>query len=255
MDARIVDHALHPRGVAVGRQALPRVLEIAVVVVEAHRQAVDDARWQVLRIGLPLLARVVLDERLVQGAADQRNALVVEVLGILARQLAGLLGHERLGFGGRVVRAEELVDGAQVDRQGVDLAVVRGVHAVHVVRERGEPVHVVPHALVGRVEQVGAVLVDLRAGLLVHVAVRVAADMVAHVDDLDPHAQVLDGLLGHGQAEQARAHDHQIGIFHRFSHKNNLPNLKQTHNIRVRFLIKHTRPPSLTRDAHGEAAF
>ena len=131
MDARIVDHALHPRGVAVGRQALPRVLEIAVVVVEAHRQAVDDARWQVLRIGLPLLARVVLDERLVQGAADQRNALVVEVLGILARQLAGLLGHERLGFGGRVVRAEELVDGAQVDRQGVDLAVVRGVHAVH----------------------------------------------------------------------------------------------------------------------------
>ena len=79
--------------------------------------------------------------------------------------------------------------------------------------------------------------------------------MVAHVDDLDPHAQVLDGLLGHGQAEQARAHDHQIGIFHRFSHKNNLPNLKQTHNIRVRFLIKHTRPPSLTRDALGEAAF
>ena len=25
----------------------------------------------------------------------------------------------------------------------------------------------------------------------------------------------------------------KIGIFHRFSHKNNLPNLKQTHNIRV----------------------
>ena len=119
---------------------------------------------------------------------------------------------------------EELVDGAQVDRQGVDLAVVRGVHAVHVVRERGEPVHVVPHAPVGRVEQVGAVLVDLRAGLLVHVAVRVAADVVAHVDDLHAHAEPFHGLLGHGQAEQARAHDHQIGILHRFSHKNNLPN-------------------------------
>lgn len=99
------------------------------------------------------------------------------------------------------MRAEELVDGAQVDRQGVDLAVVRGIHAVHVVGERGEPVHIVPHALVGRVEQVRAVLVDLRAGLLVHVAVRVTADVVAHVDDLHAHAEPLHGLLGHGQAE------------------------------------------------------
>ncbi len=95
---------------------------------------------------------------------------------------------------------------------------MRGVHAVHVVREACETVHVVPDPLVGRVEQVRAVLVDLRAGLLVHVAVRVASDMVAHVYDLDPHAQMLDGLLGHGQAEQARAHDHQIGILHRISH-------------------------------------
>jgi hypothetical protein len=71
------------------------------------------------------------------------------------------------------------------------------------------------------VEQVRAVLVDLRAGLLVHVAVRVAADMVAHVDDLHPDAQTLDGLLRHGQAEQARAHDHQIGILS-FRH-NHLP--------------------------------
>ena len=72
---------------------------------------------------------------------------------------------------------------------------------------------------VGRVEQVRAVLVDLRAGLLVHVAVRVAADVAAHVDDLHAHAEPFHGLLGHGQAEQARAHDHQIGILHRISHK------------------------------------
>ena len=218
VDARIVDHALHPGGVPVRGQALPRVPEIPVVVVEAHRQAVDDARGQVLRIGLPLLARVVLDERLVQRTADQRNALVVEVLRIRARQFAGLALDQGLRLGRRVTRVEELVDGPEVDRQGIHLAVVRGVHAVHVVREACETVHVVPDPLVARVEQVRAVLVDLRAGLLVHVAVRVAADMVAHVDDLDPHAQVFDGLLGHGQAEQARAHDHQIGILHRISH-------------------------------------
>ena len=168
-DARVVDHLLHPRGVAVGGQALPRVLEVAVVVVEAHRQAVDDARWQVLRIGLPLLARVVLDERLVQGTADELDALVVEVLRIGAGQLARLLLDQGLGLGRRVMRVEELVDGAQVDGQRVDLAVMRGIHAVHVVREAREAVHVIPDALVGGVEQVGAVLVDLRAGFLIRV--------------------------------------------------------------------------------------
>ena len=135
--------------------------------------------------------------------------------------------------------------------RGIHLAVVRGVHAVHVVREACETVHIVPDPLVGRVEQVRAVLVDLRAGLLVHVAVRVAADMVAHVDDLDPHAQVLDGLLGHGQAEQARAYDHQIGILHRISHnKTTFQTLSmliaatQTHRGGVRFLLKCTRASS-----------
>ena len=53
---------------------------------------------------------------------------------------------------------------------------------------------------------------------------------------------VLDGLLGHGQAEQARAHDHQIGIFHRFSHKNNLPNLKT--NTQYSCAIPHQACPS-----------
>ena len=161
------------------------------------------------------------------------------------------LVDQGLRLGRRVTRVEELVDGPEVDRQGIHLAVVRGVHAVHVVREACETVHVVPDPLVGRVEQVRAVLVDLRAGLLVHVAVRVAADMVAHVDDLDPRAQVLDGLLGHGQAEQARAHDHQIGILHRISHnKTTFQTLSmliaatQTHRDGVRFLLKCTRASS-----------
>lgn len=111
---------------------------------------------------------------------------------------------------------------------------MRGVHAVHVAGERGEPVHVVPHAPVGRVEQVGAVLVDLRAGLLVHVAVRVAANVVAHVDDLHANPEPLHGLLGHGQAEQARAHDHQIGIL-RFRH-NHLPPIQRPIKLLWNFL-------------------
>ena len=204
-DARIVDHAFHPLGVAVRGQTLPRVLEIAVVVVEAHRQTLDDRRGQLSRIGLPLLARVVLDERLVQRSADELDALVVQVGRIGAGQLARLLFNQGLGFGRRVMRMEELVDGAQVDGQRVDLAVMRGIHAVHVVREAREAVHVIPDALVGGVEQVGAVLVDLRAGLLIKVRVRVAADVVTDIDDAHARAGVLHRLLRHRQAKQARA--------------------------------------------------
>ena len=211
-DARVVNHALHPLGVAVLRQTFPRVLEVAVVVVEAHGQALDDGGRQLGRVGLPLLAGVVLDERLIQGAADELNALVVQVGRIGAGQLARLLFNQGLGFGRRVMRMEELVDSAEVDRQRVDLAVMRGVHAVHVVREARETVHVVPDALVGGVEQVRAVLVDLRAGLLVHIRVGVATDVIADVDDVHTGTRMLHRLLRHRQAKQARANDNEIGI-------------------------------------------
>ena len=127
----------------------------------------DDVGRQLARIRLPLFGRVVLDERLVQRPADEGYPLVVEVLGIRVGELAGLLLDQRLRLGWRVVRMEELVDRAQVDGQRVDLAVVRGVHAMHIVGELGEAVHILPHARIGGVEQVGSVLVDLGAGFLV----------------------------------------------------------------------------------------
>ena len=217
-DARVVNHALHPLGVAVRGQALPRVLEVAVVVVKAHGQALDDGGRQLGRVGLPLLAGVVLDERLIQGAADELNALVVQVGRIGAGQLARLPGDKLLRLGRRVMRMEELVDGAQVDRQRIDLAVMRGIHAVHIVREARETIDVVPHTLIGRVEQVRAILVDLRAGLLIHIRVGVAADVVADVDDVHAGTRMLHRLLRHRQAEQARADNYQVGVFSRTHH-------------------------------------
>jgi len=116
------------------------------------------------------------------------------------------------------MRVEELVDGAQVDGQRVDLAVMGGVHAVHVVREARETVHVVPDALVGGVEQMRAILVDFGAGLLVHIRVGVAADVIADIDDVHAGAGVLHRLLRHRQAKQARADNYQVGVFSRTHH-------------------------------------
>ena len=152
------------------------------------------------------------------GSADELDALVVQVGRIGAGQLARLPGDKLLRLGRRVMRMEELVDGAQVDRQRIDLAVMRGIHAVHVVGERGETIDVVPHTLIGRVEQMRAILVDLRAGFLIHVRVRVAADVVTDIDDAHARAGVLHRLLRHRQTEQARADDDEIGIASITSH-------------------------------------
>ena len=161
-------------------------------------------------IRLPLLAGVVLDERLVERPADQLDALVVQVLRIGARQLAGLLLDQLLRLPGGEVGPEELVDRGQVDRQRVDLALVHAVDLVDVVRERREAVHVLPHAVVGRVEEVGTVAVHLDAGLLFLFAVGVAADVVAAVDDDYLQAQLSGGLFCDCQAEKARPYDDEV---------------------------------------------
>jgi hypothetical protein len=145
----------------------------------------------------------VLDERLVEGAADELDALVVEVLRVRPGQLPGLLLDQRPGLAGRVRRPEELVDRAEVDRHGEHLALVAGVDAVDVVRESREAVDVLPDPLVGGVEQVRAVAVHLDPGPLLVLRVGVAADVGPAVDQGDGEAQFVGGPLGHGQAEEA----------------------------------------------------
>ena len=95
LDVRVVGHPLDPRGVAVSRQTLPRVVEVAVVVGVANRQPADDLGGKVLGVGLPLLGGVVADECLVQRAADQGDALLLEVRRVLDVELAGELVDQR----------------------------------------------------------------------------------------------------------------------------------------------------------------
>ena len=69
-----------------------------------------------LRIGLPLLGGVVLEEGLEEGATNQGDTLIVQVLRVGTSQLTSLLSDERLCLCGRVSCVEELVDGTQVNR-------------------------------------------------------------------------------------------------------------------------------------------
>ncbi len=212
LDVLVVGHALDPAGVPVGRQTLVGVREVAVVVRVAHGQARDDARRQVLGVRLPLLGRVLTDERLVERTTDEGDALLVEVLGRLAAELGSLLVEQVAGGLRAERRAEELVHRAEVDRHRVHLALVRGVHPVHVVREGREPVDVLPHTLVRGVEQVRAVAVHLDPGLRLVLRVGVAAHVVAAVDDEDLAAVLLGDPLGDGETEESRTDDDKVRV-------------------------------------------
>ena len=136
--------------------------------------------------------------------------LSLRFCGSVPGQFAGLFLDQLARLAGGEVGPEELVDRCEVDRQRVDLALMHAVDLVHVVGERREAVHVLPHALVGRVEEVRTIAVHLDAGLLFLFAVGVAADVVAAVEDDDLQAQLSGGLFCDCQAEEARPYDDKV---------------------------------------------
>ncbi len=210
LDAVVGGHVLQPRGVAVDRQALVGVVEVAVVEGVAHRQPGDVGRGQFLRVGLPLLGGVVLDERLVQRAADQRDGLLLEVLGVGGLDLGGLFADQLARLIRGEVLAEELRHQAEAHRELVGLPVVHREDAVLVAGEVGELPHVVPHLLIGGVEQVRAVLVHLDAGLRLGLGVRVAADVRAPLEDEDALVQLGRHALGNRQTEESGTDDEEV---------------------------------------------
>src|SRR5262249_38973881 len=90
------------------------------------------------------------------------------------------------------------------------LPVVHREDPVLIAGEVGELVDVVPHPLVGGVEQVRAVAVHLDTGLRLLLGVRVAAQVRAPLQHQDTLVQLRGGPLGHGQAEESGSDDNQV---------------------------------------------
>jgi hypothetical protein len=81
---------------------------------------------------------------------------------------------------------------------------------VLVAGELGELVDVVPHPLVGRVEEVGTVAVHLDTCLGLGLRVGVAADVRPPVEHEHTLVQLGGGAFRHREAEETGSHDHQV---------------------------------------------
>ena len=210
-DLDVAEHALDHGGVAAHGDALPAVVEVVVVIGQAHRKALDDARRQLGAAATPLLLGIALDELLEHVAADQRQRLLLEVLRLaLADEVCGLglLALDDLDSLGRGADAPHLRERVHVERQVIQLVLVDGHGAVHIVVELGESVDVIPHRAQGGVEDVRAVAVHVDA---LHVlGVNVAGDMVAAIDDQAGLAE-LGSLMAENRRRDAGT-DNQIII-------------------------------------------
>ena len=154
----------------------------------------------------------MLDERLVERAADQRDRLLLEVLRVGGLDLGGLLGDQRACLVGGEVPAEELGDQPESHRERVGLPAVHREDAVLVAGEVGELPDVVPDPLVGGVEQVRAVAVHLDTGLRLGFGVGVAADVRPAVEHQDALVELGGHALGDGQAEEPGTDDDQVEV-------------------------------------------
>lgn len=195
--------------VAALRDPLVSVVEVVVVVLEAEREPLDDRGRELPAAPVPLLLRVALDQLLVDGAADQKEGLLLEVMGLFDPLYGHLLGDLRPGLLGRR-DAPELAEGVHVERQVVDLAAVVGQRRVDERIHRRVLLDEGPDVLVGRVEDVGPVVVE--DDPVLDVGGDVAARAAPALDDEDPLPGVGEQARHRGAGKAAS--DNQIIIMH-----------------------------------------
>ena len=87
---------------------------------------------------------------------------------------------------------------------------MQGEDPVLIPGELGEPAGVIPHALVGGMEQMGAVAVDFDSGLRFGLRVGVPADVRPPLEDQNTFAELARNPFGHGEAEEPGADDEEV---------------------------------------------
>ena len=197
--------------IAADGNTLVRVVEIVVVKGETHRQTAQHKCRNLLRRHPPLLFGVALDQLFINVTSAQLHALLLQVARLGDVRVFRLLLRYAAA---RVIRRDhvrpQLAEGVHVERQVIQNALVVGNRRIDVMVELAELLHIVPHPLIGSVENVCAipVHVDVRHPL----SIAVAADMVALLNHQAAFA-LFGRLMCEHAAVQPRTHN-QIIVSH-----------------------------------------
>ena len=210
-DLASLQHTLHHRRIAADRDPLVDVIEIIVVKGKAHRKASYDESGQIPAVPAPLLLRIALDQFLVDITPDQTDRLLLEIRRLRDPGLRYLLFNDGL----RLLRRADpphFAEGIHVEGKIVEFLSVDGHGRIHEMVEPGKSPDIVPDALIGSMENMRPVLMDLDAPLLLRI------DISGHCPALVDHQALqplLPRLMGKYGAVKSCADD-QVIIGHAF---------------------------------------
>ena len=175
--------------------------------------AADDESREFRAFAPPLLLGVFLDELFENILAHKRQCLFFEVGRLPAVQCCHSVSFLFLnlcrGFCW-CFDSPQLVEGVHVEGEVVELAFIVGYGGVGVAVELNDRVHEVPNLLVGSVENMCAVFMDVNT--LDLFTINVASQMGAFVNHKAGLA-CLTCLVGEGGTEEAGTND-EIVVFH-----------------------------------------
>ena len=202
--------------VAADGYALVGIVEVVVIIHQAHGEAADDEGGQLGAGAAPLFFGIAFDEFFVNITPHEAEGLLLQVARLGNPLLCHGGGHLLPLFINPGLRfcgggdAPHLVEGVHVERQVVALTFIFGHGAVGVAVEGDEGIDKVPHLLVGGVEDMRPILVNIDAVALL--AIDIAAELRPLVDNQAAFAGA-GGHVGKDSAEKPAAHNEIIVVF------------------------------------------
>jgi hypothetical protein len=206
-DLGMVQHALEHLRIAFERHRLELVRKISIVAVRAGGHPRRDCGFEFGRVEAPLLAGVVAEELLVEIAPHARDDHVFRGADLVAG--LGALREPRFELLARQREAVEAVDRVEIDRYRQEHAVDLRQDAMLVGPPARELRQIVEDRLRVRVEDVRTIGVHQDARR-VEPVMRIAADMVAPIDQEHPLAPLTRDAFSQDAAGEAGTDDQPV---------------------------------------------
>ena len=239
LDVRVREDAAKHRGVAVLGERLEFFGEIAVVAIRADGDAAADAGVEVARVAPPLLARVVLEEHLVELRCRPGRGSLPRSFS--ARRWGRAIAASVAAISSLVEgRPSDLLEGVEVDGELPVAAIGPREDFVFDRVPFGELAEVLADAVGIRAEIMRAVGVEEDAGGIVMI-VGVAGDVVAAIDDQAACAALAGEPLGEHRPGEARADDEVINLLRHAGRRRGFPGECRASRCRSRRHPTHPR--------------
>ena len=170
----------HQLGIARLGNSLVQGIKIVIIIGQAHRKSFDNGSRKILTIPAPLLFGIALNQFLIDFSTYQGNGLLFQILRLanpcsLPLCLNFLLGLLRTG------NPPHPIEGIHIKGEGVDFSLIVGNGGIGKAIKFRKAIHILPNLFIVGMENVGTVVMNHDAILLV--AVNISPDMIPLVND------------------------------------------------------------------------